>query len=267
MKPDRISYRELRNGLEEVGITPHSRVLVHTSPTVSELLVGGAEAFVGAILASCETVLMPAFTPQTMVVPSVGPPLNGMEYGEGESNYQSVFFHQDLPVGVALGDIPELFRSHSRTRRSMHPILSFTGHNAGEALRTQNLEDPLGPVQWLADYDGDVLLFDVNHTSNIGIHLAEQVSGRKTFIRWALTPSGIVECPLMPGCSDGFQRIAGLLQGTSRVLRVGPVVLESIPLRDLLHIAGGWLREEPTALLCSRETCPCCSAVRAVNPG
>ncbi len=32
--------------------------------------------------------------------------------------------------------------------------------------------------------------------------------GASNFIRWALTPKGVVECPGFPGCSAGFQAIA-----------------------------------------------------------
>jgi aminoglycoside 3-N-acetyltransferase len=62
------------------------------------------------------------------------------------------------------------------------------------------LDDPLAPVGALAEENGTVLLIGVNHTVNTSIHYAEKIAGRKQFIRWALTPQGVRECPGFPGC-------------------------------------------------------------------
>jgi hypothetical protein len=76
---------------------------------------------------------------------------------------------------------------------------------------------------------------------------------------------GVVECPGMPWCSDGFQAIAGRLEGVVRRATLGPLTVESFPLRDLLHVAAGWIRMDPRALLCERPDCARCAAVRATT--
>jgi hypothetical protein len=53
--------------------------------------------------------------------------------------------------------------------------------------------------------------------------------------------------------------LEGIIQ--RRSLGAGEVRL--IPLRDLIHIAVGWVREDPRALLCDRLGCERCAAVRA----
>ena len=88
-------------------------------------------------------------------------------------------------------------------------------------------------------------------------------AGRRQFVRWALTLDGVVECPGFPGCTAGFQQIASRLDGISRTLQLGESIIEVIPLRDMINIAVGWIHEDPRALLCDREGCPRCAAVRA----
>ena len=99
--------------------------------------------------------------------------------------------------------------------------------------------------------------------ANVSLHLAEQLAGRKTFIRWALTASGVVECNQMPGCSDGFELVRGRLGAITRSTTLNAVVMEAIPLRDLLNLSVGWIREDPRALLCDQTGCPHCASVRA----
>ncbi len=135
--------------------------------------------------------------------------------------------------------------------------------NADEALRTQTLEEPLAPIRWLAAYDGDVLLIGVDHTVNTSLHYAEKQAGRRQFLRWALTSHGVVACPNFPGCSDGFQAIAPRLEGIARKVALGPSSIETIPLRDLIHIAVSWIHEDPRALLCDHLGCERCAATRA----
>jgi aminoglycoside N3'-acetyltransferase len=259
-----ISYRDLVKVFQQVELDAHSRVIAHVSLQALGGVQGGAETVVGALQSVVETVVMPAFTRRTMVVPSTGPADNGLEYGTGtEANLEAEVFHQDMPVDEELGPAPEIFRRLVETHRSGHPILSFTAQGADEALNIQTLEHPLAPIQWLADFDADVLLIGADHRSNVSLHWAEQLADRKTFVRWALTNAGVVECSNMPGCSEGFNMIQGRLQGVARRETLGQGKVEAVALRDLLHIATNWIREDPRALLCERTGCPHCAVVRA----
>ena len=143
---------------------------------------------------------------------------------------------------------------------------SFAGVDAGDLLQAQTLEDPLAPIAELAARNGEVLLLGVGHSANVALHLAAQRAGRKQFVRWALTPEGVVECPNLPGCSRGFDSIVPRLRGTVREGWLGPAHLQLVPLRDLLHIASAWIRQDPAALLCDDRSCALCSAARAAVP-
>jgi aminoglycoside 3-N-acetyltransferase len=97
------------------------------------------------------------------------------------------------------------------------------------------------------------------------LYLAEKRTGRKQFVRWALTPQGVTECPGFPGCSRGFSAIDGKLVGVARTDRIESFPVVRIPLRDLLNIASAWIRQDPDALLCANTECPFCAAVRRFN--
>lgn len=258
-----ITYRDFTRALTELDIQAHSRVILHAAVAPFGSVAGGVESLVGAVINQCELVIAPAFTPQTMVTPSVGPENNALEYGsESKANLNAAIYAADLPVDPQLGSVNEVLREHPQAERSIHPILSFSGINADEALAAQTLESPLGPIEWLANYDGDILMMGCDQRANVALHLAEQLAGRKTFTRWALTAGGVVECSEMPGCSEGFEQMRGRLGAIARTTTLNAVVLEAIPLRDLLNLVAGWIREDPRALLCDRTGCPHCASVR-----
>jgi aminoglycoside 3-N-acetyltransferase len=261
MRSDQLSYRDFITVYRALGIRRTSRVLVHVSLPAIGPVAGGPDTIIGSLLSTCETVLLPSFTEQSMLTPVIGPAENGLAYGaSAEENLTAEFFHPDLPTR---DPVAERLRQDRRAARSMHPLYSFVGVNADEALQSQSIDDPLAPVGWLADFDGDVLLLGANHKDNVALHYAERAAGRKQFIRWALTPEGVVVCPNCPGCSDGFPAIGDRLAGVVRRGRLGTARVELIPVRDLIHIAVGWIRQDPRALLCDQVGCARCQAVRA----
>jgi aminoglycoside 3-N-acetyltransferase len=244
-----ISYRDLVGALRRLGLRKKSRVIAHVATEPLGPVQGGDEAILGALLACSEAVLMPAFTQRCLAA------------GDGVTGGET--YHPDLPPDESMGSVVECLRLRPEAYRSMHPLLSFVGVNMRDALEAQTLTEPLGPIGWLAEYDGDVLLLGADQTANVSLHYAERLAGRRQFTRWALTPEGAVECPGIPGCSFGFGAIAARLDGVRRRELLGRAVVEVFPLRDLLNIAAGWIRQDPRALLCDRPECEQCRAVRA----
>ncbi|MFP3855286.1 MAG: AAC(3) family N-acetyltransferase [Anaerolineales bacterium] len=260
-----ITYRDFVAAFRRLGLGESSRILAHASLSAFGEVAGGAETVVGAMVGTFDSVMMPAFTLRTMVVPSVGPSNNAITYDhEPGQNELAEFFQPEMAADRSVGVVSETLRKHPEASRSHHPILSFTGVNSASFLEAQSLEDPLALVGRLADADGDVLLLGVDHRADAAIHYAEQQARRHQFTRWALTPRGVVECPNFPGCSDGFMQVQDRLSGIRRHTELGSARLESVPLRDLIHLTSAWIRQEPLALLCDRPSCPRCSAVRAV---
>ncbi len=117
-------------------------------------------------------------------------------------------FHHNMPVDPLIGTLPETLRHYPRALCAhAHPILSFAGVKANNALNAQTIYNPFAPIGALADQDGWVLLLGVDHTVNTSIHYAEKLAGRRRFVRWGLTKKRVIECPEFPGCSDGFEAI------------------------------------------------------------
>ena len=258
-----LSYRDLTTAFKKLNIDSSGSVLVHASLSKFGGIRGGADTFLGALLSSFHTVIMPAFTYKTILIPEEGPENNGIVYGSGNDlNRMTEFFVRNLEVDPTIGKLAETLRIHSDAHRSDHPILSFSGINAKDILDTQTIETPFEPVSSLADKEGFVLLAGVDQTVNTSIHLAEQIAGRKTFIRWALTPRGVVECRNFPGCSDGFDQIDSYLENITRQVQIGDALVRAIPVKPMLEIVVDLIKNEEEALLCSRDFCPRCDAVR-----
>lgn len=260
-----LTYREWVDELRALGLTPGARanVIAHAALEAFGEVQGGAHALLGGVLACVETLVMPAFTFQTMVVPEYGPPDNGMAYGNAtERNAQAVPFGLDLPVHPDVGRAAELLRADASTLRSVHPVLSFVaqGRHVYEVLDAQTIHNSFGPIEWLEASDGFVLLMGVGQRENFALHLAEGRAGRRGFVRWALTPDEVVELPDFPGCSDGFEAIGPHLRHITRRREIGAAMVQLIPLREMLAIAERLMMDNPYALLCQRATCERCRA-------
>jgi aminoglycoside 3-N-acetyltransferase len=257
------TFRDFYNGLRQLEISPSHPVIAHASLSAFGEVHGGAETVLGALLGAFHTLVMPSFTYKTMLIPETGPQHNACTYGSGkDSNRMAEFFRPNMPVDRLIGVIAETLRTRAGAQRSSHPILSFTGINARDVLGAQTLEAPLAPIGALYEANGWVLLLGVDHTVNTSIHYAERAAGRKQFIRWALSPAGVVECTGFPGCSAGFQIVSTRLAHVTRTVQVGPGIIQALPLNDLVDTVQQWIEEDPLALLCEQQDCERCGAVR-----
>jgi len=258
-----ISYEDFVSAFNKLGIPGYTPVISHASLSAFGEIRGGADSLLGALLDVFETLVMPGFTYKTMVVPQVGPPENGLNYGSNpESNFLAEFFHPRMEVDRLMGRIPQHLQRHPGAQRSTHPILSLLGVNAESFLDSQTLKEPLMPILKMMEAGGWVLLLGVDHTVNTSIHLGERLAGRKQFVRWALTKNGIVECPGFPGCSDGFNDIEPRLVYSVRKVCVGNSFAQAIPLEDLINAVKLSIEKDPLSLLCDRSYCERCQDMR-----
>lgn len=256
-------YRELIAGFRALGVSPVSPIIVHASLKALGNVEGGAEAVLAALVALWDTLVMPSFTYKTMVVPEVGPPDNGISYGSGvDQNAMAEFFRPKMPADRLMGALTEALRIYPQSKRSAHPILSFAGLNAVPILESQTMAEPLAPIRLLMESQGWVILLGVDHTVNTSIHYAEHLAARKQFVRWALTPEGVKECPGFPGCSDGFEQLTPHLENITHFGRVGKALVRALPVAELIKVARNLIVQEPLALLCERTYCERCQDVR-----
>ena len=257
-----VSSSDLKTGLAKLGLTKHL-VIAHASLKAFGHIEGGAETMLAALLDSVRGIIMPTFTYKSMLNPEVGPPRNGITYGsETDLNKLAEAFHPDMPADKMMGVLPEFLRKHPKAKRSSHPIQSFAGIRADAVINSQRIYDPLSPIGMLADQDGWVLLLGVDHTVNTSIHYAEKLAGRLQFIRWALLQDRVVECPGFPGDSDGFNVIAPALDKYTRRVEIGNALVQAVHLKSLIKMVRDQIKENPFALLCQRQDCERCTAVR-----
>ncbi len=204
-----LTFRDFITAFRKLDIERTRPIIAHASLASFGDVHGGVDTILGALSSSFHTFIMPSFTYQTMLIPELGPPDNALTYGSGrDTNTMAEFFRPGLPADPMMGSLAEAVRVHPNAARSIHPILSFTGMNAKPILDAQTIQEPLLPIQALTQDKGWVLLLGVDQTVNTSIHYGELLAGRKQFVRWALTPKGVVTCPGFPGCSDGFEALS-----------------------------------------------------------
>ncbi len=256
------SYSDLKSGLAKLQLSKHL-VIAHASLKTFGHIEGGAETMLDALLDSVRGIIMPTFTYKTMLNPEVGPPRNGITYGsETDLNKMAEAFHPDMPADKMMGMLSETLRAHPKAKRSSHPILSFAGIRADAIINSQRMYDPLAPIGSLAEQDGWILLLGADHTVNTSIHYAEKLAGRLQFIRWALLADRVVECPGFPGDSTGFNAIAPAVEKYTRHAEIGGALIQAIHLKSLIKVVVDQIKENPFALLCQRQDCERCTAVR-----
>ena len=244
-------FAELKSAFDNLGLAGKP-VIAHASLKKFGDIQGGPKTVIQALLALCSGVVMPTFTYKTMIVPEVGPPNNGITYGsKTDHNKMAEPFKNAIPPDKMMGILPAALLRERLAMRTSHPILSFGGINAGDILLTQTVFDPLAPIRALAERGGWVVLINVDHTSNTSIHYGEKLAGRRQFIRWALTPDRIVECPGFPGDSSGFNEIEEHLQAdTLRVDMESGAFVQAVSLKRLIDATVELLKKNPLALLC-----------------
>lgn len=260
-----ISFRDFDLAFRDLGLGRDQPVIAHASLSAFGEVRGGAETLLGVLLNTVNTVIMPTFTYRTMLIPEEGPEGNASVYGSGkDTNRMAEFYQPEMQADTLMGTVAETLRRRPKAERSSHPILSFTGVNAAAPLQAQTLAEPMAPIGKLTAQEGWVVLLGVDHTVNTSIHYAEKLAGRKQFIRWALTPQGVKECPGFPGCSDGFEVVASRLSACTRKVSLGSASIQAVPLLELVKNVQEMISEDPLAMLCARPVCERCDAVRSV---
>lgn len=268
-----LARTDLVAGLGALGLDGRSVVIVHSSLRSFGLVDGGAGTVAEALASTCGTVVVPSGTWELTGVPA--PPGlqradNAARHAESWEHFdavlaQAVPFSADLPIDKELGAVPEALRLRFDHVRGQHPLFSFlaTGRHADDVVAGARPDWPLGPIEAVADLDGDVLLLGVGHRTNTAIHLAEQRLGRSRFRRYAKLQAGVWgELPNVPGQSHRFDDLEPALRYLTTETRIGNCRARLVKVRDVLEQATLAISRDPGALLCDEDECRCGAARR-----
>jgi aminoglycoside 3-N-acetyltransferase len=266
---------DLTAGVEELA--PADRpLMVHVSlRSFGAPIAGGADTLLDALLTCGRTVLVPAFTEPQFGLPApaaLRPARNGIDYAKFPAEPR-------LPEGAAytpgcelinagLGVFPATLIKRGDAARGDHPLNSFAafGPQAEELIAAQSPADVYGPIRELASRGGRIILIGVGLNRMTAIHLAEQQSGRRLFLRWAKATDGRVSMFEVGSCSEGFPRLEPVLRQYARPAVVGNSRWRAFPARQVLDSASTAMREDQGITRCGDSDCLLCRDSIAGGP-
>ena len=248
-------------------------VAVHSSLSSFGHIEGGAGTVVKAMTGICGTVLMPTFCNIGRCNPPHGdhPIQNGWDYKAYRPDESKLVyfnpekFDKTSSIEREMGRISQAFLRLERTVRSKHPSVSWAanGLKAGYYTEGHVADDPNLPLKKLYRNNGYILLLGVDLRTCTAIHLAEEMLGRRPFIRWVMYNDGIRHRVREYGCSNGFNKISEHVEDIAEVSRIGQSTARKYPIRPLVDRAAEIIRKYPEITLCDSESyCRCQDAVK-----
>ncbi|GAA2453816.1 AAC(3) family N-acetyltransferase [Streptomyces macrosporus] len=247
-------------------------VLVHASlRSFGEPVEGGADAVLDALLSRGRTVLVPSFSHShcgTWAPEGVRPERNGVLYADGPGPVGVPYTTDHGPIDPDMGTFPATLIGRDGAHRGDHPTGSFAavGPLAAELVAPQSPADVHGPLRALAERDGTVLLLGVGLNRMTPLHLAEQLAGRRLFLRWGRVADGRVVTVEAGGCSEGFPRLEPVLRPYARTVSVGASRWTAHPMARALAAASAAIAADPEATRCADPDCRRCRDAVAGGP-
>lgn len=270
-----ILASELTTAVDELAPADRPLMLHVSLRSFGAPIAGGAGTLLRALLARGRTVLVPTFTePQfSLAAPAtLRPARNGVDY----TKFPAV---SPLPKGAAyatgcglinpdLGVFPATLINRADAVRGQHPLNSFTaaGPLAGQLIAAQSPTDVYGPIRELAARAGLILLIGVGLNRMTALHLAEQQSGRRLFLRWAQGADGQISMFEVGSCSEGFPRLEPALHPYARIAVVGGSRWRAYPARQTLVAAASAITQDQDITHCPDSDCLLCRDSIAGGP-
>ena len=262
-----VSIKDVVATAEELGLAGRP-VMVHSSlRSLGEPVERGADGVLDALHSLGCTVLVPTFSEaQYGAVPpsTMRPDRNAIDYADfpAEPAGQQVpeYTVGSRVLNATLGVLPARLLDRDGARRGNHPLNSFAavGPLTDDLIGAQDPADVYGPIRRLADHDGAVLMIGLGLNRMTALHLAEEQAGRRLLVRWAGDAEGRVFMVETGSCSDGFPRLAPLVDPLARSARLGASRLDAFPARAVLATAAAAIAADPELTRCPNTACLRC---------
>lgn len=249
---------------------------IHSSLSSFGNVEGGADAVVDGLLDTGATVVVPTFSTSHYAIPQ---PLDHPELCfERNALAELVDEKYVIPpplydtssdvMNTGMGAIPRAVLNRVERVRGNHALNSFSalGPKATQLISTQTSEDVYGPFRYLVETDAVVVMMGVDLNRMTLIHYAEQVAGRNLFRRWVQNAAGEPVVVNIGSCSNGFERLASVIEQVERKEKVGNSIWRIYPVADVVALASKAIVNQPEITRCDNENCARCPDAIAGGP-
>lgn len=207
-------------------------VCVHSSiKSFMTKIKDGVDTIIQAFIDCGCTLMVPTFSFNYFaIIPpkNMRPARNGVDYNKldfiDSLNRNNKFFNGNNEIDFdKMGILPCRVLNNKTRERGNHPLCSFTaiGPFAKDLIKGQKNMDVFAPLRELALFEGFVILMGVDLNRMTLLHLAEQMAGRKMFLRWANDIDGNPVYAEVGGCSEGFINLNPYLSFFEKQIFVG----------------------------------------------
>jgi len=238
-------------------------VILHASLRSVGHIDGGVDTLIDAFIEKCNALFVPSFSYEsnTALPEDDRPEHNGCDYAfyEGWDKSRIPFIPKTSLINEDMGIVSKTLFKKKNTIRSGHPWNSWLGHgcNAYEILNTHDWNEPNLPLKRLLDTDSFVVLMGVGFDKCTAIHLAEELAGRKYFIRWMVDEKGATRRVYVNGCGRGFVNLEDRLMEYVNHYTLGGSKIIILSLRELVENVAYMIKNEPYITKCSDECLRC----------
>lgn len=269
-----VALDTLTKAFTELGIPGSADVAVHSSLSSFGRVSGGAETIVTALARTFTTVLVPTFSELGRTYPPGNdhPEQNGTDYEKykpapGEKPgppFNEEEFDVNSNVDEEIGVVPRVLLSQVGAMRSKHPSCSWgaVGSHRNYYLQDHATSDPMLPLKRLAENSGHILLLGVGLTRCTAMHLAEELTGRRPFIRWIQHADGSVKRTYEFGCSLGFDNLLGDVAAIEKSLTIGKCLVRAYSLKPFIRRVTKAIERNPQITACPRMCSRCRDSIK-----
>jgi aminoglycoside N3'-acetyltransferase len=268
-----VTRFDIAKAIEYLGLSG-STVCLHASLRSFGYVDGGPDTVIDAFLDAGCTLLMPTFSGSYFeVAPEAGQllPRNGWDYVEAERlprRTDSVYSPDTNLIERDMGAIAAALVDRPNRIRGNHPLDSFSavGPLASDLIEEQSWNDVYAPLRELAKLNGYVVLAGVGLNRMTILHLAEALSGRRLFRRWATGPDGDPVAVPAGGCSEGFPNLEPVIGLLATETMVGQSRWRVFPAAETVTTGAAVIRTNPRITHCNDEECVRCPDAVAGGP-